>query len=357
MHTKRINEIDLLRFIAAMAVVLFHYSFRGFYGDDMTSMHYPILEGVAKYGYLGVELFFMISGFVILMSVSGESVRKFFVSRVTRLYPAFWACCTLTFVVTLVMGGERFSATFSQYFKNMTMLGGFFGVSPIDGAYWSLFVEMRFYAIIAALLLIRQMHRVEAFLLLWIAATLVIEIADIKHLRFLLITSYSGYFIAGAFFYRVWHLGCTAKRLAAITACLLITCYQTVLFVSLMERHYATEFSQVTACFINILIFALMFAISMGKTGYFKDRTWKTIGALTYPLYLIHQFVGFMVFNYFKGAVNNHVLFWGTLALMIGISYLVNVFVERRMSGPMKTHLYSFLQIKGEARSLHTQSN
>ncbi|WP_193603577.1 acyltransferase family protein [Pseudomonas fluorescens] len=348
MLSKRINEIDLLRFIAAMAVVLFHYSFRGYYADDMTSMHYPALEPVAKYGYLGVELFFMISGFVILMSVSGESIRQFFVSRVTRLYPAFWACCTLTFLVSLAIGGEKYSPTFLNYFKNMTMLGGFFGVPSIDGVYWSLFVEMMFYSIIAALLAIRQMHRVEIFLILWIVATIVIEAIDIKPLRLLFITSYSCYFIAGAFFYKVWHAGATPKRMAAIIACLLITSYQSVMFVGTMDKIYGTGFSSVIACVINVLMFAVMYLVATGKTGVLKNKTWKTLGALTYPLYLIHQFVGFMIFNYFESAVNTHVLFWGVLALMLCVSYAVNVLVERKLSGPMKSALYKFLQVKSK---------
>ena len=56
----RINEIDLLRFIAAIAVVIFHYAFRGYAANDMTTMPYPLLSRYAKFGYLGVNLFFMI---------------------------------------------------------------------------------------------------------------------------------------------------------------------------------------------------------------------------------------------------------------------------------------------------------
>src|SRR5881394_93905 len=98
MTSNRLYEVDLLRFFAAMSVLLFHYCFRGYAADGMSVMPYPTLAPVAKYGYLGVDLFFMISGFVILMSVSSGSLRDFFVSRVVRLYPAFWVCCTITFL-------------------------------------------------------------------------------------------------------------------------------------------------------------------------------------------------------------------------------------------------------------------
>ena len=64
----RFYEIDLLRFVAAFAVVLFHYTFRGAAGEAFTSVAYPELAGITKYGCLGVDLFFIISGFVILMT-------------------------------------------------------------------------------------------------------------------------------------------------------------------------------------------------------------------------------------------------------------------------------------------------
>src|SRR3954467_14113203 len=53
----RVNEIDLLRFLAALAVVFYHYAFRGYAADNMTVMPYPLLAPAAKYGYLGVDLF------------------------------------------------------------------------------------------------------------------------------------------------------------------------------------------------------------------------------------------------------------------------------------------------------------
>ena len=143
----RISEIDLLRFFAALAVVFFHYSFRGFSADGLSKVSYPLLAPISKYGYLGVELFFMISGFVILMTADTGSIRTFAVSRFVRLYPAFWICCSLTFAISVMLGGGRDYPSANQYLINMTMFSGFVGVPPIDGVYWSLFVELKFFNI------------------------------------------------------------------------------------------------------------------------------------------------------------------------------------------------------------------
>ncbi len=74
-----------------MAVMTLHYGIRGFaIGDHVSPLHFPTLGPLVRYNYLGVNLFLIISGFVILMSVQGKGVRGFIVSRATRLYPAYW---------------------------------------------------------------------------------------------------------------------------------------------------------------------------------------------------------------------------------------------------------------------------
>lgn len=201
--SNRVNEIDLLRFIAALSVLVFHYAFRGHAADDMTRLSMPALAPLAAYGYLGVELFFLISGFVILMTVQGVSLGAFIASRVGRLYPAFWICCTLTFLVTLLFGAPRFSASFGQYLANMTMLSGFVGVRPIDGVYWSLFVELQFYALIALLLLGGQMRHVERWLLGWLALVVLGRWVPLGKLGVLLLDGYAPLFAAGALCFQI----------------------------------------------------------------------------------------------------------------------------------------------------------
>ncbi len=69
--------IDLLRGIACLSVLLFHYLSRGPRGGYMPGALWPMAESVARYGYLGVHLFFMVSGYVIFMSAVGRTPRAF----------------------------------------------------------------------------------------------------------------------------------------------------------------------------------------------------------------------------------------------------------------------------------------
>ena len=75
----RIYQIDLFRFVAALSVVLYHYLFRGWAADNMSDVNFSEIGHFFQYGYLGVHLFFIISGFVILLSIKHKSIiyKKF----------------------------------------------------------------------------------------------------------------------------------------------------------------------------------------------------------------------------------------------------------------------------------------
>ncbi|MGH8386267.1 MAG: acyltransferase family protein [Pseudomonas sp.] len=336
MIKRRLNELDLLRFLAAIAVVFFHYAFRGYAKGDMSAMPYPLLAEPAKYGYLGVELFFMISGFVILMTASNNNLKKFFISRAIRLYPAFWACCTLTFVITLFIGQPRFTADFYQYIVNMTLLSEFVGVAPIDGVYWSLFVEIKFYLMISILLGFKKIEKIETCLVFWLLISATAEVLGFEKLRSILITDYACYFIAGATFYIIWTKGFTKTRVLLLAGSLALACYTAVVWAELIETKYATEYNPLIVCSLIVLFYMTFYLIAMNKTGVIGQMNWTTIGAITYPLYLLHQMIGFMIFNVAYPGINSHLLLWGTIALMIEASYLIHKKVEVPVSGFVK---------------------
>lgn len=339
MTSTRVNEIDLLRFIAALAVVFFHYSFRGYAADAMSVMPYPLLASVSKYGYLGVELFFMISGFVILMTAANGSLRGFAISRIVRLYPAFWACCTVTFLVTLAIGEPRYSASIGQYIVNMTMLSGFVGVPSIDGAYWSLFVEIRFYTLVAIILVIGRIHHAHIFILFWLVSSVILEIHPVGKLRYLLITDYSAFFIAGATYFLIWTNGPSVTRVAIVTISWWLAMFQSINGLERFEKHYDTSMNTYIVAGIITIFFAVMMLVSLRRTGILGRKRWLLVGSLTYPLYLLHQNIGFMVFNIAYLVVNTHLLFWGTIVAALVSAYAVHYFIEWRLSTPMKTTL------------------
>jgi peptidoglycan/LPS O-acetylase OafA/YrhL len=336
---QRFYEIDLLRFIAAILVVLYHYTFHGYSFGSVTSLSYLAPSLFTKYGYLGVDLFFIISGFVILMSASSGSVRHFVIARIIRLYPAFWICCTITFIATLLIGGTTFTATLQRYAANMTMLSGFFSITPIDSVYWSLVVEMKFYILIFFVLVFRKIQRTKELCGIWLCVSIILELYPESFLNNILIARYAPYFIAGAMFYVINKEGLSLYKIVLVVASFVISVLHAIEKTNGLTVNYHSFFNPYVVVAAISVFFSLFFLISMGYTKNIFSKKCLFWGALTYPLYLIHQNVGFMIFNLAYPALNKHFVVFGTIALMLLISYLVNTRIEKKYSRSMKNYL------------------
>jgi peptidoglycan/LPS O-acetylase OafA/YrhL len=350
MTRTRVNEIDLLRFLAALSVVFFHYAFRGPAGG-LSAMPYPLLAPVAEYGFLGVELFFMISGFVVLMTAAASArLRDFCISRVVRLYPAFWTCCTLTCLATIALAPPQ-TVTFVQYLFNMTMVGDLFRVPLLEGAYWSLLVEIRFYALVAVLLTIGRIYQAQRYLVIWLLACIALEFlaafpiawipaVALHNVRSVLILDYATYFIAGATCFLIWEKGATPGRLTVLAASWGLALFQSGVIIRKVRAENAmSTLNDGIVIAALTLFFLVMLLIASGRTGPIARYRWPMAGAISYPLYLLHQQIGYLVFNRFYPALDAHLLFWSMIAAVLGAAYGVHVLVERRLAPRMKAAL------------------
>jgi peptidoglycan/LPS O-acetylase OafA/YrhL len=125
----RFRLLDGLRIFAALAVVLYHFAAREnpYWGRPVLEV-FPDFAPVAAFGALGVQLFFIISGFVILMSASGRSIGDYVASRAGRLLPGYWAGVLLTGGLLLVVWPEAAEVSTTQVLANLTMLQAPLGV-------------------------------------------------------------------------------------------------------------------------------------------------------------------------------------------------------------------------------------
>jgi len=160
---ERLPMLDVLRFFAALSVVFYHMTYR-----LNESALFTWLQPFTKFGYLGVDVFFIISGFVILWSAVGRSVPDYLISRVARLYPSFWVAILVTSATMLVIRPERLQPLWAIA-ANFTMLPGYIvGNHYVDGVYWTLAVELKFYFLILLALLFRQIEHIESWLRGWL---------------------------------------------------------------------------------------------------------------------------------------------------------------------------------------------
>jgi peptidoglycan/LPS O-acetylase OafA/YrhL len=338
----RYYEIDLLRFVAALAVVLFHFTFRGYHAGNLSPVEYPVLGGIFKYGYLGVQLFFIISGYVVLMSAQGKTLSQFFTSRVMRLYPAFWVACTFTFVVVRLFGpavhthgwSAMLDAPLKGYLLNMTMLHHFLGIGDLDGVYWTLSVEIIFYFIVGLLISFKWFKHLTLILACWLAyCTLAGPAVEDTPFNFLLFPRYAPFFIAGMAFYMLQTSQAARWKLYGLLAMAYLLGLRAVRAgIELSVQYYHQPFSSPIAIAVITLCFAVFFGIVFRWFRLEQTKWLGWAGALTYPMYLLHHNVGYVVLQRLGGRIDKYALLAGLLIMVLLLAYLLHVFVERRYS-------------------------
>ncbi|MEV6299416.1 acyltransferase [Actinoplanes sp. NPDC051861] len=146
---RRLAWLDALRGVAAMAVVWWHLGPRAIV--DLQELHRHVDVGKS-----GVVLFFLVSGYVIPMSLERHGdLRKFWVSRVLRLYPA-WAVSILLVLAIFATGIQAVPEPITRdplgvVLGQLSMTQGLLGIPNVVGVYWTLSYEMIFYLIVAGL--------------------------------------------------------------------------------------------------------------------------------------------------------------------------------------------------------------
>lgn len=328
----RLRVLDGLRLLAALAVVGWHLTAAPTAGWD--GHPFGTLTQATRYGWLGVELFFLISGFVICMSGWGRSVGEFAASRVARLYPAYWFAVPVAAVVLTAFLKHDDPITWPQLAANLTMLQNPLGVADIDPSYWTLAVELRFYLLFAIVLAIGVTYRrVVYFCVMWLAAS--VFVAGQPWLAWLISAENVPYFVAGMALFLVHRFGATPLLWGIVTVSWLIALYRldSHLEATLHDRSATTWLpaaAVVTACF------AVMVLVATGRLRRFDWPWLVTAGALTYPLYLIHQSLGVTVINHLHQTVPAWALLAGLVAALLGLAWLVHRFVERPLAARLK---------------------
>ncbi len=341
----RLEVLDGIRFLAAAYVVVFHFS-----AGDRSSWHGPSrvlfapLFHVASYGWLGVELFFMISGFVICLSAWGKSVGEFAISRFVRLYPAYWFAIMLTTTVLLVDQSRAHALSWSQVLTNLTMTESYAQVPAVDPSYWTLAIELNFYLLVAVTLTWRGFtyNRVVTFCAVWLAASLFDAVTDSYWYGLLVQPLYVPFFVAGIVAYLMHRFGPSLALWALLACCWACAMYRLVDRTAVQHPSGVTLNYWVSAVIVSGF-FILLTLVALHKLNAVRGRWLVTAGALTYPLYLLHQQIGETLIRSLDHRVPSWALLVGVFAFMLVLSWLVQHYAERPLARRIRTALMAGL--------------
>jgi peptidoglycan/LPS O-acetylase OafA/YrhL len=328
----RLKSLDGLRGVAILLVMGFHYFYALAGGTT-----YPYGDAFAncflfKYGYLGVELFFIISGFVIAMTLdSCATPQEFFVRRVSRIWPPLLFCSVVTFL-TIRLIPTPFAVDAGQewinFFPSLTLTPpelwrlAYPGARFIDFPYWSLVVEVRFYIFAACTFWFlgrRNFGRnLVALTCFNILAKTLLKFASpaTNDIYFqLFIPSFLPWFAAGAVFYDLYLRRLTQPRAAfyLVPLLVIIARYDFLLDDSVQSTYVAITFAAVYfGCFWLIAL-----QKKVGDAFGMQPLVW--VGACSYSIYLIHFEIGASAISTVSKTLP---LFW-QVASVLGIAMLV----------------------------------
>lgn len=339
--SKRIQELDALRGLAAILVVFFHVTINNH-------------SSFFKFGTTGVDLFFMISGFVIFMSIQNISKgTDFIINRVSRLYPAYWTAVTFTFILIILKStfdGVSFNINqLYNFIVNLTMFQFYFKVQDLDGPYWTLVIEMIFYIFILIIYRLKLLNRLNLIgLSVCIVVVLSINIFPESRLIkgiiwWIPLLQFLPLFLAGTVFYRIYQ----SKENQIQNYLILIFCLssQVALFPFVGRSfHFINQFEY----FISLSLYYFLFVLFVNnKLQFIINRFSIFLGTISYSLYLIHQYLSTkIIIPYFNEQLG--INFWIVtifinLPIIVGLSALITYKIEIPCTKLLKEKLRSVL--------------
>ncbi|MFC9847289.1 acyltransferase family protein [Streptomyces sp. NPDC060223] len=344
----RLRALDGLRLVAALMVALYHYGGRG--GEvtkawgSSAQQQFPTLHTLFTYGCLGVQVFFVISGFVICMSGWGRPLKSFFASRAARLLPAYWAAVALVTLVFALPVVAHHAVSPSDALVNMTMLQQPLGVDRVLGVCWTLWAEIRFYALFALFVVLpgATRQRVIFFCAGWTLAYAIAQGAQMPLLDIVLMPEYAPFFIGGVGLYLVHRDRTDVYAWGIVAVSFLIGQHFAVR--SLWNAADPNAFAHRTT-FGIVLVVALGFvAVTVIALGWLNWANWQWLtvaGALTYPFYLIHEHLGWVAIRAYHQTLHipSYAAFLLTVTTMLLLAWLLNRHVEKPLTPRLRSAL------------------
>ena len=297
----RSATLDILRIYACILVMIFHWVGKYNWGQPQA------LKAVAEYGWLGVPVFFMISGFIISESVMTRGLRDFALSRLIRLYSAYLPSVLITSAVVMTGVGLDWSGSYSQevlfslkdWLVSLTMMGHLARlateVNLVDGAYWSLGVEIQFYVMIGLWVkwTRRSAYQMELFCALWLVASALTLLMPSWIPNVVLALPYAPYFVIGIVFAQM------ANKNNGVTRHLALIILSGVLILARLEKELGSEEEALVIWWVvaGVLVLGIFICDRVSHMHEIKPLNITHWALLSYPLYLLHQNIGYVIMD------------------------------------------------------------
>jgi|SRR5665213_451786 len=306
----RISYLDGMRCVAVAGVLFFHYFVRWAPQHNLESL-YPYgglwsRVRLFKLGYFGVELFFMISGFVITLTlVQCRNWQEFAARRYARLAPAMLLFSAVTFIADRIIPNNPFHAELSAFTSTLTFIDprllnlvfSTHGFTDMDGSYWTLYVEVKYYVIAGAVYYFNRQTFVRNMVLvssLMVFGLLLVEAAMpglSEWYRLLLIPEFIPWFVLGIGLY-LHYTGATRSRWLGMIALALLQLF----CLGYFHNHFhITSWALAIPGLLAAFFLAAMHSAMLQRL--LSAKPLVAVGISSYGLYLLHQHFGVAIIH------------------------------------------------------------
>jgi len=338
---ERLHELNWLRAVACLCIILYHYTTR--YGESYRHCEVHTLN--VYWGCGAVNVFFLLTGFLTALHIDRKNFRSYVKGRFLRLFPDYWCCILLTTLFTACLF-PQLTRPWSTILVNFSMCQSFFLTKSVDGAYWTLSYELMFSVLIALVLLLRigtikTLIKISWF---WLAASLVSYwFMEIEQGNQDAIARLAHYILGLFVMYR-----CSAPFIVGVALCGI---YKNVTDKSssllLLSGGILSWYVQTKVYFVCLLVSTLLILLiitlrNRQTTKYadyveYANKTFMVpfdwIAQISYPLYLLHQFVGYSIIKNLETHFGSGSIWLLTIPFGVcaALAWIVNRIIDRKL--------------------------
>ena len=305
----------MLRVVAIVVIVLYHFLMcypKTFYGIEPSSLFFDRL------GQMGVSVFLIISG--VFLIGRKKNIFEYWFNRLFRIWPTYFVSIVIIFIVTSVYKTEYLSSTASTFALNSFFVNGFIGKPYVDGAHW--FLTVLIAAIfIAGFCQLFNGKRLFIFLFAWLAVNLATNLIvtdnstvslGLKIISKITGGKYLGFLLIGTSF------GLYLKNRSFIALSIMIAF--SLLYIFLLHDFWyyiiAMAASVIVAiCYLKVIPCPRFFA---------------TLGEYSFSLFLIHQYIGYVIINFLESCgVDFSACIIIALLMVLSLSVFLHLCIEK----------------------------
>jgi len=325
---KRDVLLDVLRGGAALCIVLYHYTTR--YEEVIGHKEAYVFN--VPYGYMAWAVFFILTGYFVYPKP--QPLKRYIFGKIIRLYPVYWAAMVISQLSTFLLP-STFKITFKDFILDLTMFGSYLGAESAVGVDWSLLVTLTYYIFIGLIIFTEKKLKksIGSFLIfVWgVISTVILFFQNngvdnrfLKIFGILVISKYAHFFVAGYFLRRIK----TESDKKVVSTCTVVV---TILqhWIAFKSVKYEIFYSIIVAVFLLYLYLDYSkFDIVCEKMNWlWKPFVW--VAGISYPLYLVHEYMGFAVLSFFDSiGLTSEIFMIVPIILSFILAYIIHRYIE-----------------------------